>query len=235
MISLHKFFLVLAASSIAFLGTARAQVITVETVSTWTGSFNAFGAVGDASSVRAETFHYIKGISSVTFRFFTANATSLRPGLLSAKFGEWDSATRSIIGTPIDFGILSIPAPNSWANSTYNPVTDLNSKYFDQTISFGSLYATDPFKTYAIVLKNTVAQNISIALGLNDLDVLSFGQSFDGLSIANKDYTFSQLIVEVPEASTTAAFAGCGLVGVLVALRRRQKQKLSGCLSVTHE
>ncbi|MFA5265478.1 MAG: hypothetical protein WC378_16795 [Opitutaceae bacterium] len=224
-----KLIALIAASCIAFLGTARAQLVTYQTLTTWSGSAITF----DSGITMGETFNNILAVSSITYTFVTASTPSAA-GTLSAAFGQWkvdpEHPNGAFVGTPFDFGIISIPSSSSWTDS----VTRGSTVYpiYNAVFSFGSFYLTDPTKTYALMLTNTGADS-SFALGLNNSNPFTYGQSYDGDGgYSNKDYAFSQIVlvpndghvVPVPEASTTAAFAGCGLVGILAALRRRQKQ-----------
>jgi hypothetical protein len=241
MTSLRQFLFLIVASSLAFLGTARAQLVTYETISTWDGSVSTFQKSISTASTRAEIFTKVLAISSITYTLFPSSNQAAQ-GTLTAKFGEWNSTSKALVpGTITDFGSFTIPAYNLWTGSVriYDPVDPIDLSlysdysYYNLVFSFPTLHLTDPTKSYAMVLKNTTSSTSSYALGVNALDPFSFGQSFNGANTYDEDYTFSQIvvvplgnIVPVPEASTTAAFAACGLVGALVALRRRQKQKL---------
>ncbi|MFA5262696.1 MAG: hypothetical protein WC378_02650 [Opitutaceae bacterium] len=225
-----KFTALVVISCIPFLSTARAQLITYQTITDFEGSTLNFSKSSLAGSNKAEVFYNILGIYSLTYRFYSTSTASTTSNL-SAKFGEWNAGTKVLVGTITDFGVLSIPGPNSWTNTTsiedeFGDITTF--KYYDKTITFTSLYTADPSKEYAMLLHNTsTTSSTPFGVGVTNSDLFRFGQAFTGTSIMDEDFTFSEIVIiplPVPEASTTAAFASCGLVGILAALRRRQKQ-----------
>lgn len=226
-----------AATSLALVSSARAQLVTYETQTGYSGSALTFSSFG---GVVGQTFTNVSAVASMTYNFFAgsgngnvSNATSL-----SAVFGEWNGSS-FVGGTSVSFGTISVPAStdNSWTNnlSITNGAYRNFSYAFDLTTLSGPLinatygYLTDSSKTYALILTDQTGST-NLALGGNFSGAFAYGAAYP-LGGAT-DMVFSQIVVApgnqplvpVPEASTVASLATAALVAGLVIFRQRQRR-----------
>ncbi len=226
----------IAATLLAFITPAKAQLQTFETVSVWAGSNFTFGT----GSTMGQTFSNVYAVKSMTYNFFatgTAAATTL-----TATFGQWNGAG-FIGGTTVSFGTINIPASNSgfWSplNTTYGLANNINTFAYTldlATLSSGLIdttygYLTNPGSTYALMLTNTTGSATNLGLGLTNTDAFPFGATNFGFN----DWAFAQLVVAptnpVPESSTVASVATGLLVAGLVGYRVRQRRNSAGAVA----
>jgi hypothetical protein len=219
-----KILCVSTAALLACLNSAKAQLVTYETISAYDGSsITGFGTLV-SNSTRGETFTNIEAISSLTYNFFKAGTNSTSASF-SAVFSEWN-AGNSTWSTLQNFGSFTVPASTSWGS-----LTNTNGTFatFAQTFSFGSLLITDPTKTYALLLTNTTGTNTNFGIG-TVFDSFTYGSTavIDG----GNDYTFSQIVVvpggntvPVPEPATIASLFAATFVVGLVSFRVRQRRQ----------
>lgn len=219
----------LAATLLAFLVPAKAQLQTYETVSAWEGSNFTFSA----GATRGQTFSNLFAVKSMTYNFFTTGTAAATN--LTAIFGQWNGSS-FIGGTTVSFGTITIPASTdtvAWQtlNTTYGTTNNIKTATYTfdlATISsvlidstFG--YFTNPSNTYALMLTNSGAAS-NLGLGLTNSDVFAFGATNFGFN----DWAFAQLVVAptnpVPESSTVASVAAGLLVAGLVGYRVRQRR-----------
>lgn len=230
-----RLFLAFAATCLALISAARAQLQSFSTHTNYNNSTNAFA---DFSGTLYQTFTNVSAVHSMTFNFFTSSSTS--GSTFTATFGEWNGSS-FVGGTTVSFGSFNVTASSNWGSS--QSIGNFNGISFTQGFDFTTLsgplidptygYLTDYTKTYAMVL---VDQNgsTSISLGVNNFNggsTFPFGATNTG----SGDYVFSQISVApgnqnltpVPEASTVAAIAGAVLVAGLVIVRTRQRRQLA--------
>jgi hypothetical protein len=226
----------LAATLLAFVTSAKAQLQTYETVSAWTGSNFTFSA----GATQGQTFSNLYAVKSMTYNFFTTGVAAATN--LTAVFGQWNGSS-FISGTTVSFGTITIPASNggSWStlNTTYGLANNVQTfaytldlaTFSGSPISGGSInsingYLTNPANTYALMLTNT-GGNSNLGLGLTNSNVFAYGATQFGFN----DWAFSQLVVSptptIPESSTVASVAAGLLVAGLVGYRVRQRRNQS--------
>lgn len=220
--------LILAAASLAFVGSAKAQLMTYETLSSWSGNVITFNSNG---ATMGQTFSNVTAISSMTYTFVSASNASAA-GTLQATFGEWNGSS-FVNGTTTDMGIINVPSSSTWATDPNGAtlVRNATTYYaFNSTLSFNSLYLTNPSKTYAMMLTNTSGGATSFGLGLVLPDSgFSYGSGYPFSGVG--DWAFSQIVLTpadltpVPESSTVAAIFGTTLVAGLAGFRARQRRK----------
>jgi hypothetical protein len=242
--TLSRLILVSSIVCAALVNPGLAQLVTYQTVSTWSGSVITLNGQNDPTpplngSYLAQTFSNVLAISSMTYNFFSASGTS-GAGQVQATFGQWNSATSQFVGSTVDFGVINIPSSSSWTSTLTVGATTYST--FTSTLSFASLYVTDPTKTYSILFQNTSNGATGYGLGLNNGNPFIYGGSTDGFgSNSVKDYAFQQIVVvpndgshtlPVPEASTVASLFAVALVAGLVALRLRQRREADFELTV---
>jgi hypothetical protein len=212
-----------AALFVAFATTAKAQLTTFETISSWTGSVYTF----TANRVYAQTFSNVLQVESMTYRFASASNSAAALNL-SASFVEWNNTSNvsTAIGSVVqNVGSITVPATSTWSYDS-----DLNVYYFDYTITLSQV--TNPSLTYALVLTSTTSSTIGLSFSNDDSFALgdNVRQTNAGGALTNlgTDWGFSQLVVEpapTPESGTVAAIAGALLVAGLVGFRLRQRRQ----------
>ena len=235
-----KLLLVLAATSFALFGTARAQLQTYETQNGYFGSTFTFSTFG---GTMGETFTNVSSVASLTFNFFAgsgngnvANATSL-----TTTFGEWNG-TGFVSGSTVTFGTILVPASTdaAWANNL--SITGQSFKNYSVLFDFTTLtsslinsnygYLTSASKTYAFLLTDLSGGTSNLALGANFSNTFQYGAGYPlgGTS----DLVFSEIavapgnqqLVPTPEAGTVATLVAATLVAALVGFRLYQRRKL---------
>ncbi|MBS0633409.1 MAG: hypothetical protein JSS11_15985 [Verrucomicrobia bacterium] len=222
-----KTLLLVAATCFALVSTSKAQLVTYETISSWTNSVQTF----TANQFFAQTFTGVTEVQSMTYRF-ASSSNSFGSLNLTATFVEWNggSSVGTAVGTTVQsVGTITIPGSSSWsydnARSTY---------YYDYQIVLNQ--ATSGTQTYAMLLQTSTGGS-PIGLSYTNTDAFSYGtlaQQYPGsFVLANpfQDWGFAQLVVApvvpTPESGTMAAIAGAVLVAGLVGLRLRQRRQLA--------
>lgn len=233
--AITKYLSIFAATSIAFVGSAFAQLVTYETQSTYQGSVFTFSA----SSSQGQTFTNVSAVASMTYNIFAGSGYSGASGSFSAVFGEW-TGSAFVGGTTVDFGTINVPAVGpGWTTltnsfSTYNTyevtfdLTTLSSTY-SSLIHETYGYLTSASNTYALMLTDLTGTNTGLGLGLTNTNSFAYGATSFGFN----DWTFdqivvapgSQVLVPVPEAGTVASIIGGVFVAGLMGLRLRQKRR----------
>ena len=234
MSTLSKFLTLAAATLVAFVGSASAQLQTYETVSSYAGVVVPFGA----SSTNGQTFTNVSAVKSMTYNFF-ANGSQLTDTTLSATFGEWSGGS-FVGGTTVNFGSITIPATTVTGVGGWNPLGSYSTYtyQFDLASLIGSYpslinatygYLTSSTSTYALMLTNTGSAS-NVGLGLIFGNPFSYGEA-SGLS--GSDWAFSQIavapgnqsLVPVPESGTVASLAIGAMVFGLVGFRMHQRRR----------
>lgn len=223
-----KTLLLVAATCFALVSTSKAQLVTFETISSWTNSVQTF----TANQFFAQTFTGVTQVQSMTYRF-ASSSNSFGPLNLTANFVQWNTAGNTVataVGTTVQsVGTITIPGSTSWS---YDSVR--NTYYYDYQIVLNQ--ATSATQTYAMLLQS--ATNSSIGLSFTNSNAFAYGamaQQFDATNVGTLpffDWGFSQLVVApyvapTPESGTVAAIAGVVLVAGLVGLRLRQRRQLA--------
>lgn len=235
-----------AAVCFVFGSLAHAQLVTYQTVSDYSGSSQYSLPAGKKAG---QTFSNILAISSLTYNFFNSGSSSATS--LTATFAKWNGTggftgfTQASRYTTIqDFGTFTVPAFTGVNQNGWTSLTNTHGTYntFQQTFNFGSLYLTDPDSIYALLLSNESASTTSIGIGFS-ADSFEFGDAAVGLGSLTQDYTFAQIVVipndgehsipitPVPETSTVVLLSCAALVGLLVAVRLRQRRQLAPVLT----
>lgn len=222
-----KTLLLVAATCFALVSTSKAQLVTLETISNWTGSVYTF----TANRAYAQTFTGVTEVQSMTYRF-ASTSTSEAALNITANFVTWNNTSNinTATGSTVQsVGSITIPASSTW---NFDPVR--HTYYFDYQIVLDQV--TNANQTYAMVLQSSVDSGIGISF-TND-DAFAYGEatrqnsSGGGLSYFGSDWGFSQLVVApyvapTPEAGTMAGIAGAVLVAGLVGFRLRQRRQLA--------
>lgn len=238
--ALLKILPVCAAISLAFVGTAKAQLVTYETQSAYAGSSYTFGSNGTLG----ETFSNVSAVASLTYNFFASTSGSTSATNIHAVFGQW-SGGALVGGTTVDFGTIVVPASSSgWSTLTNDNGTFNTYAYTFDLTSLASTYAglinqdygylTSASNTYALMLTNTSGVNTNLALGLTNGDPFAYGAT----NLGFLDYAFAQIVVApgnqtlvpVPETGTVASIIGGVFILGLFGLRMRQRRRQSPSL-----
>ena len=221
--------ILLAAICVAFATSASAQLVTVSTLPTWTGSTTTL----DAGQVYGETFDNLLAVKTVTYRFVTSSTTPISPTTIGASFVEWNNAGAAT-STLINFGSIVIPSSSdaSWGTTT---VGSTIFKTYDYSFSV-DLNTLDASTTYALLF--TPTSSTGLAFGLNNFGAASnFADGhaiISGFDQTPQDWAFQNVIyvpdgnfVPVPETSTVAVIFSAVLVAGLAAFRVRQRRQMA--------
>jgi hypothetical protein len=238
--TIAKYLVLLAATSFAFTGIARAQFVTIsDDTSAWTGSVITFAGTGNSFNSEGEAITGAKAIETVTYTFLSTAAASTTGASLSAALVQWSGSTYSVVQS---LGTVSIPAPNTWTGSlTYQSISAVTyQQSFD--LSFTNTANLNPAATYSVLLTNNSASSTSFGLGFITNPVTGTGTQYlageaegstagNGALTAPFNWTFSDVSVlpsgnsiPTPEPTTMAALAAALLVAGLVVYRLRQRQ-----------
>jgi len=223
-----KTLLLVAATCFALVSTSKAQLVTFETISSWTNSVQTF----TANRFFAQTFTGVTEVQSMTYRF-ASSSNSFGSLNLTATFVEWNggSTVATSVGTTVQsVGTITIPGSGSWSYDSGR-----NTYYYDYQLVLNQ--ATDADKTYAMLLQTSTAGS-PIGLSFTNSDAFEYGtlaQQYSTTGVASipfQDWGFAQLVVApyvapTPESGTMAAIAGAVLVAGLVGLRLRQRRQLA--------
>lgn len=242
----HTKILVLAATCFAFLSISRAQIVTYQTVSNYSGTSN-YSIASDPtplqqSNTAGQTFTNLYGISSLTYNFFGAPGVNTTLTAVFAKWNSGDQADPTNYSVVHNFGTFTVNQYTGVNQNGWSQITNGNGTFntFAQQFSFSNLaedvnvlttwFETSPTATYALLLTNTTGSTTPFGLGFA-ANSFSYGAARVGVDSGSQDYTFSQIAVvttnPVPESSTVAAILGCLLVAALVVFRIRQQRQLA--------
>ncbi|WP_438481452.1 hypothetical protein [Oleiharenicola lentus] len=241
----------LAAALAAFaIGSANAQMVTLQTVQDYDGSIQQF----NNNQSLTQTFRNVTGVETMTYRFVSNSISTTYATTLEAYFVEWDPSLNRAVGTPIwsPVTLQVIPASNTVGWSLYTDRNGEDYLGYDYTLT-PSQNALNSSATYAMILRavSNTGPGATTRIGLqvisdtyngNPRDSFAFGAAYQlggtsGYSTLtsssssaisnNSDFGFQQLVITpVPEPSTAAAcFAALfvtGLVGRRLYVKRQQ-------------
>ncbi len=236
---LSKLLILAAAVVAAFSPFAKAQLVTYETQTGYTGSSLTFSTFG---GTMGQTFSNVSAVASMTYNFFsgTGNGGVSSATALTATFGEWTGSS-FVGGTTINFGTINVPASTDPLWDSTLSITGASYKNFSYTFDLTSVssslinatygYLTDSSKTYALLLVDQTGST-NLALGGNFANNFTYGAAYP--LGGSSDAVFSQIVVApgsqqlvpVPEASTVAAIIGGSFAAALVGLRLRQRKQM---------
>lgn len=246
--TIAKYSGLLAAICFAFVGVARAQLVTIsDDTGNWTGSVIAFNGTGQSFVSEGEGITGVKALEAVTYTFMSTAPTSATGGTLDASLVLWNGANNGTYTTVQSLGSVTIPPPDTWSGSlSYGATTAVTyQQSFD--LSFTNTANLNPSATYMVLLTNTSAGSLSFGLGEDTIGASGPGTQYlngaeyiksSGLvGIDAGDWTFSDVslvpsgnTIPTPEPTTVAAMACALLVGGLVIYRLRQRQGAAGGL-----
>lgn len=217
-------FIAVACLGLGCVGSSKAQLVTYETISRWSGSLITLSA----HTTYAQVFTNVRQVESMTYLFASYNNTGTLGRDFTASFVEWNPTTNTVANVLHSFGTISLAAPNTWNSA--DSITIVGDEgpetYFTNKLTLNIHQITSPTKTYALLMTSQSTTS-KVGFTLTNNNAFAFGYA---LGYSAFDWGFSQLVVEpgpVPEASTIAAVLACALVAGLVGFRIRQQRRLA--------
>lgn len=213
---------IFAATLFAFVGSARAQLVTYETISSWTGSVITL----TSGQAYAQTFSNVSQVASMTYLFASYNNVGTAAATFSASFVEWNTTTNTAGAVVQSLGTLTVPASNTWTDFVAGDEGSIYTYGLEVTLN----EVTDPLKSYALVLTSNQTRTL-MGFTLTNSDAFSHGYAYSNGNYTGLDWGFSQLVVEpagltpIPESGTVAGIAAGVLVAGLVGFRLRQRKQ----------
>lgn len=206
----------------AVAGSARAQVVTYETISQWSGSVITL----TSGQSYAQTFSNVLQVESMTYKFASYNNTSSSATTFSAAFVEWNVGSNTAGALVQNLGTINLPPSNTWTEFTTFTVDGEDTNIFTYELPITLNAITSASTTYALVLTANQQRN-NLGFTLTNNNAFNHGHA---VGYSAFDWGFSQIAVEpapIPEASTVVSLMGVCFAAGLVGLRLRQRRQLA--------